>query len=289
MKKVTFSITVVVLLAMIVGLIGYDRFSTSQNAKKYQSEEKTTTTTKEETTKTKTKKEKNSQRIYCIGDSFTLGSEFASYPLNLESLTNSEIIKFGGNQDTTFDLSIGEVTIQGIKGTLAYDSSRNIHTFTRDKSGKAVTLTAPAQIEATLPEFNENDIVIIFSGNYDKQNNQDVYRTITYQRAILNQIKTQKYIVVSMTSKRQNNLVRDDNNILKEEHKDHFLDFRTYLLTNGLKDANITATEEDQKDLTNSYIPSSLLKEDKFAGNDTFNQLLANQVYQKLQELHYIK
>ena len=53
MKKVTFSITVVVLLAMIVGLIGYDRFSTSQNAKKYQLEEKTTTTTKEETTKTK--------------------------------------------------------------------------------------------------------------------------------------------------------------------------------------------------------------------------------------------
>ena len=43
MKKVTFSITVVILLAMIVGLIGYDRFSTSQNAKKYQSEEKTTT------------------------------------------------------------------------------------------------------------------------------------------------------------------------------------------------------------------------------------------------------
>lgn len=83
---------------------------------------------------------------------------------------------------------------------------------------------------------------------------------ITYQRAILNQIKTQKYVVVSMTSKRQNNLVRDDNNVLKEEHKDHFLDFRTYLLTNGLKDANITATEQDQKDLTNSYIPSSLLK-----------------------------
>ena len=50
MKKVTFSITVVVLLAMIVGLIGYDRFSTSQNAKKYQAEEKTTTTAKEETT-----------------------------------------------------------------------------------------------------------------------------------------------------------------------------------------------------------------------------------------------
>ena len=126
--------------------------------------------------------------------------------------------------------------------------------------------------------------------NYDKQNNQDVYRTITYQRAILNQIKTQKYIVVSMTSKRQNNLVRDDNNILKEEHKDHFLDFRTYLLTNGLKDANITATETRFKKILQIAISIKvILKEDKFAGNDTFNQLLANQIYQKLQELQYIK
>ena len=48
MKKVTFSITVVVLLAMIVGLIGYDRFTKSQNSKKYQLEEKKTTKTNEE-------------------------------------------------------------------------------------------------------------------------------------------------------------------------------------------------------------------------------------------------
>lgn len=330
MKKFTFSITVVVLCAMIVGLLGYDRIITSKNAKKYETTEKTT----KETTKTqsKTKKKKNNQRIYCIGDSFTLGNEFASYPLDLENLTNSEVIKFGGNFDTSLDLSIrvgrtkifannitipkdkttidlplynekgveiealknsgsnfDEVTIQGVKGTLAYDETRNIHTFTRDRSGKEVTLSSLTQIEATLPDFNENDIVVIFTGNYDKKNGLDVYRTVTYQRALLNQIKTQKYVVVSMTSKRQNNLVRDENNILKEEHKDHFLDFRTYLLTDGLKDANITPTDQDQKDLANSYIPSSLLKEDKFTGNDTFNQLLANKVYQKLQELNYIQ
>ena len=142
MKKVTFSITVVVLLAMIVGLIGYDRFSTSQNAKKYQSEEKTTTTTKEETTKTKTKKEKNSQRIYCIGDSFTLGSEFASYPLNLESLTNSEIIKFGGNQDTTFDLSIrvGRTKIFANNITIPGDKEAVDLTFYNEKGEQVEAL-----------------------------------------------------------------------------------------------------------------------------------------------------
>lgn len=58
MKKVTFSITVVVLLAMIVGLIGYDRFSTSQNAKKYQSEEKQQLQQKKKQQKQKQKRKK---------------------------------------------------------------------------------------------------------------------------------------------------------------------------------------------------------------------------------------
>ncbi len=63
---------------MIVGLMVMTVFQQVKTLKNTNQKKKTTTTTKEETTKTK--KKKNSQRIYCIGDSFTLGSEFASYP-----------------------------------------------------------------------------------------------------------------------------------------------------------------------------------------------------------------
>ena len=70
-----------------------------------------------------------------IGDSFTVGSEFASYPLNLESLTNSEIIKFGGNQDTTFDLSIrvGRTKIFANNITIPGDKEAVDLTFYNDK------------------------------------------------------------------------------------------------------------------------------------------------------------
>ncbi|RHM62821.1 hypothetical protein DW911_01945 [Erysipelatoclostridium sp. AM42-17] len=327
MKKSLFPISVLVLVAIILGLIGYDRHVTNNNAKKYQ------TTKTEQTAKTETKKDETpKQRIYCIGDSLTIGNDFASYPLTLESLSNSQVIKIGGNQDTSLDLAIrvgrikiyvnnitipqgktpvdvplydeqnqpldvlkstgtnfSDVTINGIKGTLSYDANRNMHTFTRNEAGKETPLNQLTQVESDVPDFNENDIVVLFSGTYDNQNNLDIYRTITYQRAIINQIKTQKYIVVSLTSRRQNASVRDQNNMLKEEHKDHFLEYRAYLLDHGLADANITPTAQDQQDLNNNYIPSSLLKDDKLNGNDAFNTLLAKQVNQKMIDLQYIK
>ena len=327
MKKIFFPLTIVVLFAMILALIGYDHTINVKNTKKYKISE-----SKQETTVKNIKNKSNSQRIYCIGDSLTLGNEFASYPLSLEELSKSQVIKFGGNQDTTLDLSIrvgrtkiftknvtipadktpidlpiyneqgqeidvlknkgsnfDTVTINGIKGTLSYDCIRSVHIFTRNQSGKEIQIQQLSQIEGELPDFNENDIVIIFSGTYDKSNNLDIYRTVTYQRAIINQIKTQKYVVVSLTSRRQNSSVRDENNILKKEHGNKFLEFRSYLLSNGLQDANITPTEQDQQDLQNNFIPSSLLKDDKLNGNDAFNDLLAKQLYQKLQDLQYIK
>lgn len=58
MKKVTFSITVVVLLAMIVGLIGYDRFSTSQNAKNTNQKKKQQLQQKKKQQKQKQKRKK---------------------------------------------------------------------------------------------------------------------------------------------------------------------------------------------------------------------------------------
>ena len=78
------------------------------------------------------------------------------------------------------------------------------------------------------------------------------------------------------------------NKVLQEEHGEHFLDFRSYLLESGLKDAQITPTAQDKNDLANHYIPSSLLKADKLNGNASFNELLAKQIIQKMVDLQYI-
>ena len=115
-----------------------------------------------------------------------------------------------------------------------------------------------------------------------------IFKTITYQRAIINQLKTKNYIVVSLTSKRRLPIVDDMNKVLKEEHKEHFLDFRDYLLNDGIKDAKITLTAQDKKDLQKGYIPSSFLQADMLNGNAKFNQLLAEQITKKMIDLKYI-
>ena len=135
------------------------------------------------------------------------------------------------------------------------------------------------QIKSEIPTFEKNNVAIIFTGTYDPQTQNGIFKTITYQRAIINQLKTKNYIVVSLTSKRRLPIVDDMNKVLKEEHKEHFLDFRDYLLNDGIKDAKITLTAQDKKDLQ---------KGDMLNGNAKFNQLLAEQITKKMIDLKYI-
>jgi len=179
------------------------------------------------------------------------------------------------------------VEISGVSGTLNYNSTSQKHTFTRNERGDKVKISSLTQIKASLPEFEDDSIAIIFTGTYDPNVNNGIFRTITYQRAIINQLGTEKYIVVSLTSKRKFSIVRDMNSVLKEEHGDHFLDFRAYLLEHSLEDAGITPTDQDKQDLEKGYIPSSLLKDD-VNGNSKFNELLAKQLIEKMIELDYI-
>lgn len=181
-----------------------------------------------------------------------------------------------------------KVEIAGISGKLKYDSQNKIHTFTRDQKGKETKITSLTQIFGDFPKFESNDIAIIFTGTYDKQQTNGIFRTITYQKAIINQLKTKKYIIVSLTSKRNMPIVKDNNDVLKKEYDDNFLDFRSYLLKDGLKDAGITPTSQDKKDLEQGYIPSSLLEKDLLHGNSTYHKLLTQQLIKKMKELKYI-
>ena len=326
MKKISFPLIVVLLLCIIFTMIGYDTLTLRKESQKYQELQQQNNSS--QTTSTVSN---HSPIIYCIGDSLTLGSQSASYPTALSSLTGFSVNKFGGAQDQSIDISIRmgktkvyvnnitipsdtttvnislydkdqdkvdalkgtgnnftTVEISGITGKLKYNSEKKTHTFTRDQKGTEKKITKLTQIKAEFPTFDSNSIAIIFTGTYDSQSENGIFRTITYQRAIIDQLKTKKYIVVSLTSKRKFDIVDSMNTVLKEEHKEHFLDFRKYLLKSGLKDANITPSTQDKKDLETNLIPSSLLKEDKLNGNSKFNQLLANQIVQKMIDLKYI-
>ena len=143
---------------------------------------------------------------------------------------------------------------------------------------KINTLT---KIEVTKPEINKDNILILFTGSYEESVQGSLAE---YQKQIISAFNTDKYIVVSLT--------QDDrdatNNLLKTTHGDHYLDFKSYLLTSGLKDAGITETAQDKTNLANKNTPSSLL-DDKINGNSKYNELLAKQLTDKMTKLGYLK
>lgn len=319
MKKVSFIGIVILLLCMIICLIGYNSLTIKQESEKYKE-----TAQSNQEPEQRVESSNNLPTIYCLGDSL---SSYPTALSSLTGLSVNKIggstdqtidiaIKIGRIKIYTNDITIpastdsvdltlydedeneldvlkGEldnfssVTIAGVEGTLSYNSDKDTHTFKRDEAGDEVSISSPTEISAEIPEFEDNKIAIIFTGTYDPNIENGIFRTITYQRAIINQLDTDKYIVVSLTDKNRFPIVRDMNSVLAEEHGEHFLDFRSYLLSDGLNDANITPTEEDTEAIDNGYIPPSFLK-DETHGNGKFNDLLAEQLLEKMIDLGYL-
>lgn len=326
MKKSTFTLLIILMISMIIALVFYNQYDIYQERQQLQ--ELVNTNTKQPQKEVKNSKT-TIQCIgdsLTLGDSKTsypdVLSNLTHLPISKFGGKNDQsidiAIRMGRTQIMTNDVTIpatptpveiniydtnnnsldvlktsgnnfSSVEIDGITGKLKYDSEKKVHIFTRDQKGEEKVISKPTRIMAKFPTFNKDDIAIIFTGTYDPYNTNSIFKTITYQRSMINQLKTKKYIVVSLTSKRRFPIVDDMNKVLQQEHGEHFLDFRNYLLKSGLDDAHITPTRQDEKDLANRYIPSSLLKSDKLNGNAQFNQLLAQQIIQKMIDLNYIE
>lgn len=262
--------------------------------------------------------------IYCIGDSTTLGVENknTSYPNFLSQSLQANIVTIGDSKITSSALlvklgvtpvyvdklsipetttpvpivflndnarannellkskgSIDSVTINGINGKITYQSKGNTLVFTRDQPGEASTVNAPTLIQVN-NNIQPNNILVLYTGNYEAS----VKGSLTnYQEQIIKAFNTDRYIVISLTQDDRN----ETNQALQTVYGDRYLDFKNYLLTSGLNDANLQATQEDQQAITNGDIPMSLLI-DELNGNDIYNQLLSKQIINKLSSLNYI-
>lgn len=326
MKTKTSYFVIASLIVIIISLLGYNEMTKRKEKKRLEALNTSTQVSSNQNNAPKVDK------VYCIGDSFTLGDETSSYPKMLSDLIDMDTTVFGATYDQSLDISIRmgstpiyayditipsdttavnlslfdengntlnalrsestnfkEVEIAGIKGVLTFNPTEEIHSFTRSEAGEETYLSELTQITSKVDTFNKNSIAIIYTGIYDDNIQDDVQSTIAYQKQIIDKIGTDKYLVIGLTSKRTFEYVDDVNAVLKDAYGDHFLDFRSYLLENGLDDANIEPTDEDLDDIDNGYIPSSLLQDNLINGNAEFNELLAKCIYSKLSELNYIE
>ncbi len=262
--------------------------------------------------------------LYCVGDSTTLGIEDQnnSYPAFINESANFNIKLIGDKKITSAGLlvklgvtpvyvdkltipatttptpivflnqggkannellksqgSIDSVTINGINGKITYRYEGNTLLFTRDQPGEQSIVNSPTLIQVN-NNIEPGGILVLYSGAYEQSVKGSL---VEYQKQIISAFNTDKYIVVSLTQDDRN----ETNAALKSAHGEHYLDFKSYLLSNGLQDAGITATQQDQQNISESKIPVSLRAND-INGNDKYSELLSKQILNKLIDLKYI-
>ncbi|MCD7839260.1 MAG: hypothetical protein LUG46_01385 [Erysipelotrichaceae bacterium] len=268
-----------------------------------------------------TEKVETDAKIVCIGDSQTVMNN--GYPTKLEDLINLKITTFGGRELTSRDIAarlnayslyVKEVTIpedtsevriqlynsngsvstllqnssssiptcsiDGIEGTIKYTDGT--YTFTRSSEGEEKTIDGLTRIQFSKQDISEEDIVIFLMGNYDDEDEFFTENLITFYNNIINEYSIKNYIIIGLTTREGSDEV---NEVLEDEYKDHFLDFKSYLLSEGIE--GIELTDEDNEAIEEGEIPSCLLS-DEINGNTTFNTLLAQQLVEKMKTLNYL-
>ena len=186
------------------------------------------------------------------------------------------------------DVGINPCSIAGIQGVLSYDPDEIKYYFTRTEPGEAVDV-ADGTRDITLGDEDKlpSDVIILFAGTNRAPDKNTVQELVDLERQMLEYIGSERYVVIGLTSKELVPDVAEINQALRQAFGEHFLDIRSYFLEDGLEDAGLEVTDQDQKDIERGEIPSSL-RVDVVHGNSAFYRLIGEQVYEKLKELGYI-
>lgn len=226
-------------------------------------------------------------------ESFTLpGNTDKTESFNILGDDSAEARILSQVQEDTGADCLNPVMVNGVECTLSKQGM--FYCLSRTESGKDMTIKSGDQIitQASFGNYS-NDINIIWAGTNDRAKPETVSKTISNIQTMIDYLDSDRYIVIGLTALSYMPEVTKVNEALAEAFGDHFYDFRSYVLENGLQDAGIKATKEDKADLKIGEIPTSFMnapdpKSDHVHGNSAFYQLLANELVKKLKELQYI-
>lgn len=187
---------------------------------------------------------------------------------------------------------VNPYTLGGIEGNIVHtgdgsgSSTNHTYTFTRCVNGSALSLTR--QEEMMPSNYNDLDqrIKIVWLGTNDTPQDIGVDKWLMMLDAVIGNSK--RFIVIGMTAKVIMSDIASINQAAFNKYGSHFLDIRDYLLKYGLQDAGITPTAQDEQDLAEGEIPSSL-RIDIVHFNSYGYQIVGQQVYKLGKKLNYWK
>ena len=220
---------------------------------------------------------------------FTIPATTTAAEIFLKCAYGSNTYFFPARQNIS---TLSDVYINGIKGKITYSGSASSlsgehhYYFTRSEAGDAIEITRPTLVRTTGYD-SRYYTQIIWAGTNDKPTLEKLKEsTIPTIDNMIKFLHTDRYLVVGLTSKSYMPEIEEVNEYMKKYYGNKFVNLRDYILEYGLEDVGITPTSQDNIDIANGEMPTSL-RNDSVHFNAKGYQIVANCIYKQGKILGY--
>ena len=232
---------------------------------------------------------------YVVDTNLVIPAEIESIPVAIKSEDGKTVTPLIAG-----DGGINPVTIAGVQGTLTRNASTQqwseyVYQFTRLEAGTEVAVEKGTQVVTAATNAYQDYIHIVWLGTYGTFSNPD--KLVNDTRALLQRqsINTERYLVISpctyngswqMASPYAMDAI---DSAMLQAFGDRYINLRKYLIEDGLRDANISATTLDKQSIANGNVPDSFRSNTNGADlNGVAYELLGKLVYERMDRLGYL-
>lgn len=220
---------------------------------------------------------------FVISDEITIPEGRTRVSLKLESESGDSVAPLRYTS-----AGMESVTIAGVSGKIEISQSsptspNYVYYFTRNVEGSSVIVPEGTPVETSGSIAYKSHIPIVMigaTGGWDTS-----YELVKENMEMVKGYD--KYIILGIptgTKASRGTL----ETLMKETFGDKYINLREYFCTDALTDAGITPTKEDLKNIEEGTVPLSFrAAKDNDHLNDTGYQILANLVYERMEELGY--
>lgn len=199
------------------------------------------------------------------------------------------------------DGGVNPVTIAGIQGTLVRTTNTqrwNQHTyqFTRLEAGQEVSVKEGTEILTAAADAYRDYIHIVWLGTYDgKSVSPD--KLVADTKALLQRqnINADRYLVIGSCAYGgswnavSSNMMDSVDSAMLQAFGDRYINLRKYLMEDGLRDAKLSTTKQDNKSIAEGYIPDSFRSNASGADlNGVAYELVGKLVFERMDRLGYL-
>lgn len=232
---------------------------------------------------------------FVVSENFVIPAETESVSVGIVSQNGSSVTPLIAG-----DGGVNPVTIAGIRGTLTRNASAqqwspNVYEFTRLEAGEEVHVEKGTVVATAATDAYKDYIHIVWLGTYGEFTNSD--KLVSDTKALLQRQNSNpdRYLVIGPCAYNGNWTTASPHamdyidSAMLQAFGDRYINLRKYLMEDGLRDANISATTQDKQSIANGNVPNSFRSNASGADlNGVAYELLGKLVYERMDRLGYL-